>query len=117
MAMLRPQVWSSRVHALLLPPGSDAVPVWPLWKGQDTGHLPAPALTWMESSKFEAKPGRVLIVPGEGGALLGAVLGVEAPDAKSRDPFLTANLVRDLPAGAYRFEGALADPRLAVIGF
>src|SRR5690606_13678790 len=82
-----------RVHALLLPAGSDAVPLWPLWIGQETGHLPQTAQAWIAASGFEAKPGRVLPVPGEAGALCGAVFGVEAPDAKSRDPFLTANLV------------------------
>ncbi len=105
------------MHALLLPAGSDAVPLWPLWIGRDIGHLPQTAQTWIAASGFEAKPGRVLPVPGEAGVLCGAVFGVEAPDAKSREPFLTANLVRDLPAGAYRFEGALHDPRLAAIGF
>jgi leucyl aminopeptidase len=105
------------VYSLLLPPGSPSIPLWPLSKGQDPGHLPEAARAWMAAAGYEPSPGKVLAVPGPDGALLGAVLGVEAENAKSRDPFLAANLVRDLPAGAYRVEGKLYDPRLAVIGF
>jgi leucyl aminopeptidase len=105
------------VHSLLLPPGSSAIPIWPLVKGQDAAHLPEIAQAWMAAAAYEAVPGRVLIVPGSDGALAGVVFGVEAEDAASRDPFLAANLARDLPAGAYRFEGPLADARLSAIGF
>lgn len=105
------------MHSLLLPPGSSAIPIWPLAKGQDAAHLPELARAWMESAAYEPVPGRVLIVPGPDGALLGVVFGVEAENAVHRDPFLAANLARDLPAGAYRFEGALADVRLSTIGF
>ena len=105
------------MYSLLLPPDSQATPIWPLSKGQDSGHLPDAARAWIAASGYEPSPGKVLAVPGPEGTLLGAVFGVEARDAKSRDPFLMANLVRDLPAGAYRVEGPLFDPRLAVIGF
>jgi leucyl aminopeptidase len=71
----------------------------------------------MTSAGYEPSPGRVLIVPGAGGSLAGVVFGVEAEDAVHRDPFLAANLARDLPAGAYRFDGALADVRVSTIGF
>jgi leucyl aminopeptidase len=105
------------VHSLLLPPGTPAIPIWPLWKGQDCGHLPGAACAWIKASGFEASPGRVSPVPGPDGVLAGVVFGIEPPDAQNRDPFLTANIVRDLPAGAYRFDGPVADARLAVIGF
>jgi leucyl aminopeptidase len=105
------------VHSLLLPPGSPALPIWPLAKGQDLAHLPETARAWMTASAYEPAPGRVLIVPGPDGALAGVIFGVEGADAVHRDPFLAANLARDLPAGAYRFDGALADPRVSTIGF
>jgi leucyl aminopeptidase len=88
-----------------------------LAKGQDPAHLPETVCAWMAAAGYDPVPGRVLIVPGAEGGLLGAVFGVEAEDAASRDPFLSANLARDLPAGAYRFEGPLADARLSTIGF
>ncbi|BCJ92026.1 aminopeptidase [Terrihabitans soli] len=105
------------MHLLLLPPGSPALPIWPLAKGQDAAHLPEAARAWMTSVAYEPAPGRVLLVPGADGAILGVIFGVEPDDAPSRDPFLAANLARDLPAGAYRFEGKLADPRLSLVGF
>jgi leucyl aminopeptidase len=71
----------------------------------------------MAAVAYEPVPGRVLIVPGAEGELLGVIFGVEAEDAPHRDPFISANLARDLPAGAYRFEGPLADARLSAIGF
>jgi leucyl aminopeptidase len=105
------------VHSLLLPPGSPALPIWPLARGQDPAHLPEAARAWMAAAAYEPLPGRVLIVPGPQGGLLGVIFGVEAETAVCRDPFLAANLARDLPAGAYRFEGPLADARLSIIGF
>jgi len=106
------------VQSLLLPPDfSPSLPVWVLAKGQEQGHLPETARAWIAATGFEPSAGRVLAVPGPGGTLLGAVFGVGAEDAKSRDPFLAANLARDLPAGDYRFEGALPDARLAIVGF
>ena len=106
------------MQSLLLPSDlSPSLPVWVLAKGQEQSHLPEIARAWISATGFEPSPGRVLTVPGSDGALLGAVFGVEEADAKSRDPFLAANLVRDLPAGVYRFEGALPDARLALVGF
>ncbi len=105
------------MHSLLLPPDSPALPIWPLAKGQNTAHLPEAARAWMAAAGYEPLPGRVLIVPSHEGGLLGVVFGIETDAAVCRDPFLAANLARDLPPGAYRFEGALADARSSVIGF
>ncbi len=106
------------MHSLLLPSGTaSTLPIWPLAKGRDSSHLPDAARAWIAASGFEASPGRVLTVPGPDGALLGAVFGVDTEDAVQRDPFLAANLARDLPAGAYHVAGALFDARLSVIGF
>ena len=105
------------MQSLLLPPDAPSLPLWVLSRDQDRSRLPETVRAWIAASGFKPAPGRVLTVPGPSGGLLGAVFGVEPDDAASRDPFLAANLARDLPAGAYRFEGALPDPRLAVLGF
>ena len=105
------------MHPLLLPAGSQSLPLWPLARGQDGAGLPPEARAWMAASGFEVSAGKVLPVLGSDGSLLGAVFGVDAADAEESDPFTTANLARDLPAGAYRFEGALSDAEGAVLGF
>jgi leucyl aminopeptidase len=94
----------------------DAIPIWSLAEG-DGSNLPDVARKWMEAANFSAVAGRVLLVPGADGALAGVIFGLGKPDAGTRDPFTSANLARDLPAGVYRFPDAIPDAALATLGF
>jgi leucyl aminopeptidase len=105
------------MHAALLPAETPfSVPVWLHARGSDPEKLPEAARRWIATTGFDAAPGKVLPVPGEGGTLAGVVFGVDA-DPRKADPFVTAYLARDLPAGVYRLEGSLEEPALAVLGF
>jgi len=66
---------------------------------------------------FEAKPGRLLLLPGKDGALAGVLFGIEAPDARVKDLFRPGQLATALPPGRYRFANAPHDARLAALAF
>lgn len=99
---------------IFAPPSADALPVWFAPAGDD---LPAAARDWAKATGFKPGAGKTLLVPGKGGKLVGAVFGVEGASAKSKNPFLAGRLVGALPAGNWRFEGAVDDARLAALGF
>ncbi|MFC3692741.1 leucyl aminopeptidase family protein [Chenggangzhangella methanolivorans] len=99
---------------LFAPSSEPATPVWFTPSGEA---LPEAAAAWAKATGFELGAGKTLLVPGDGGALAGVVLGVEKADATSKNPFLVGKLVGALPAGAYRFDGAVGDARLAALGF
>ena len=76
-----------------------------------------PAVTYAAACGFKAKPGQVLLVPSTDGSIAGVLFGVEASDAKDRDPFLPGKLATLLPEGTYRLADGFDDPRLAAIAF
>ena len=100
--------------SIFAPASETATPVWFTQAGAE---LPPAAAAWAAASGFKLGAGKALLAPGEGGALAGVVFGVEGADAKTRNPFLAGRLAGALPAGTYRFEGAVADARLAALGF
>ena len=57
------------------------------------------------------------LLPGEAGALLGVLFGVNTADAAERDPLAAGKLATSLPEGVYRFANARADADLAALGF
>jgi leucyl aminopeptidase len=64
---------------------------------------PAATRNWLESIGFAGERGKVALIPGRNGKLAEVVLGIpEHPDAWD-----FAAAVGKLPAGRYRFEGAL----------
>ena len=65
---------------------------------------------------FEAKPGKLLLLPKLDGKLAGALFGIERP-GDMIDPFRPGQLVHALPAGIYRFANAPHDTRLAALAF
>ena len=89
----------------------------PVWFTPGGAPLPEQARRWAEAAGFENGPGKTLLTPDGEGGLAGAVFGVESDDARQINPFLAGRLVGALPAGTYRFEGALRDARLAALGF
>jgi leucyl aminopeptidase len=65
---------------------------------------------------FEAKPGKLLLLPALDGRLAGVLYGLEKPDDLI-DPFRPGQLSSLLPAGIYRFANAPHDLKLAVLAF
>ena len=65
---------------------------------------------------FEAKPGKLLLLPKLDGGLAGVLFGIERP-GDMVDPFRPGQLVNTLPAGIYRFANAPHDTRLAALAF
>ena len=65
---------------------------------------------------FEAKPGKLLLIPALDGRLAGVLYGLEKPDDLI-DPFRPGQLSGLLPAGIYRFANAPHDLKLAVLAF
>jgi leucyl aminopeptidase len=85
---------------------ADASPIWPItrkgfaaWKKNQ----PPATARWAEACEFEAKPGRFLLVPGQGGRLAGVLLGVAAEP----DMWAYAGLPAALPEGLYSIAGKL----------
>ncbi|HXZ46014.1 MAG TPA: leucyl aminopeptidase family protein, partial [Pseudolabrys sp.] len=66
---------------------------------------------------FEAKPGRLFLLPTTDGKLAGALFGIEAPDKSEIDRFRPGQLPGLLPPGTYRFANSPHDVRLAVLAF
>jgi len=101
-------------------PTSDAVPIWFVsaadWESVKAS-IGAPAAAFAERCDFAPKPGRLQLLPGESGALAGALFGVDAPDAPFRDPLAAGKLATALPKGVYRFANPPADACLAALGF
>jgi leucyl aminopeptidase len=79
--------------------------------------LDARARAFAGAAGFEPKPGRLLLLPGENGALAGVLFGIEAPDARVKDLFRAGQLATALPPGRYRFANAPHDARLAALAF
>jgi leucyl aminopeptidase len=101
------------------PPPPDSVPIyfvttdsWPAIKAA----LPAAAAHFAQRSGFEPKPGQMLLLPDESGALVGVLFGLEG-GAQHRDRFLPGKIVTALPAGIYRFANAPHDTPLAVLAW
>ena len=77
--------------------------------------LPAVARTFAEASAFRPEGGRVLALPGAGGAIEAALFAV-SPEDFDEQPFAFARLAR-LPAGNYRIAGICPEPELAYLGY
>ena len=106
--------------AFVLPGGSPPVPIWFAHTGnfvQVREQIGASARRFTEAAKFDARAGQSLLLPGEDGALAGALFGLEPADKADKDHFLPGRLPSLLPAGVYRFANAPHDTRLAALAF
>ncbi|MGF6307253.1 leucyl aminopeptidase [Bradyrhizobium sp. i1.8.4] len=81
------------------------------------GELPGPARQFAEANGFEAKPGKLLVLPAADGGIAQVLFGLEDADHKARDPFRPGALPGLLPPGVYRFANAPHDTRLAALAF
>ena len=79
------------------------------------GGLSPQARAFTTAARFESKPGKLLLLPGDNGALARVLFGLEAPDTASKDLFRPGSLAMALPAGTYRFANAPHDARLAAL--
>src|SRR5690348_15725021 len=90
-------------------PGPEkALPLFAVLQHDLSGFLErlAPAhSSWLRSTGFAAKDGELSLLPGEAGALAGAVLGL----GKGRDRHALALFSERLPAGIYRLENVPAE--------
>jgi leucyl aminopeptidase len=79
--------------------------------------LPARAQAFAAANDFTAKPGALLVLPSDDGAIAGVLFGLEDDGARTRDLFRPGQLPGLLPRGVYRFANAPHDTRLAVLAF
>jgi leucyl aminopeptidase len=104
------------MHPVFVTRAEGARPIWFVTAAnfaEVTGRLDERTRAFITAAGFEAKPGRHLVLPAEGGA--GVLFGIEADDPKN--PFLPGRLPELLPAGTYRFANAPHDVRLAALAF
>jgi leucyl aminopeptidase len=73
--------------------------------------LPAGARAWAEANGFAGESGKTLVLPGEGGAIAGALFGLE--DGQGALPL--GALAKALPAGDWHFAEPPAKPDLAAL--
>ena len=66
---------------------------------------------------FEAKAGRLMLLPAADGKLAGVLFGIEEPGESEVDRFRPGQLSGLLPPGNYRFANAPHDGRLAALAF
>jgi leucyl aminopeptidase len=97
-----------------------AIPIWFVHAGnfdsvsKDIGER---GRAFVAASGFEAKAGRLMLLPAADGALAGILFGVEAPGETEIDRFRPGQLSGLLPPGNYRFANAPHDTRLATLAF
>ena len=85
---------------------SKSVPVWFVSRSNWPNLrklLPASGRAFAGDAEFQPIAGRVLTFPNANGGLGGVLLGIEADDAKFRDPLLPGKLVTTLPGGVFHF--------------
>ena len=102
----------------LLPATETAIPIrcvdaagWPA----ALAALPPLAAAFARASGFEAKPGRIALLPGPDGAIESVLFGVEGGD--KGDAFTAGRLPDSLPEGTYRLDGYPGDPALAALAW
>ena len=79
--------------------------------------LSEPERRFAQAQDFTAKSAALALLSGPSGALARVLFGLGEAASPARTPLLPGRLARDLPAGAYRLEGDIGDPRLAALAF
>jgi leucyl aminopeptidase len=99
---------------------TQAIPIWFVHAGNFDSvrkELGERERTFVTAAAFEAKPGRLLLLPTADGKLAGVLYGIEAPDEAEIDRFRPGQLSALLPPGNYRFANPPHDVRLAALAF
>ncbi|MHA1164139.1 MAG: leucyl aminopeptidase family protein [Alphaproteobacteria bacterium] len=95
----------------------------PIWlAGSDTlkkdlKALPQAQRNWVNAKDWKASAGSVVLLPGDGGAIAGAVLGLGNEVDPARTTMLTGALPKALPKGDYHFESMPRDSKLAALAW
>src|SRR5215467_11854644 len=95
-----------------------AIPIWFVTAANYSDvrqSIGAEASAFADAAGFEAKSGRYLLFPTNGG-LGGVLFGIESPD-DTADPFLPGMLPQHLPDVIYRFANEPHNVRLAALAF
>ena len=100
-------------------------PVRQVWLVNERGGLEAAGVNatqrdWLEAQRFKGAARKLVMLPGDGGRLAGAALGIG--DGSTGDPAGPADLLcgllpAQLPPGSYELTGAVASPELAAIAW
>ncbi|MFC5385215.1 leucyl aminopeptidase family protein [Aquamicrobium segne] len=91
-----------------------ALPVYLMRKnGLENAGLPQVAQDWAKANDFTGEAGKILVFPGEGGKIGGALFGL---GDGTGGMLALGSLARFLPKGDWRLEGELKDPELAALG-
>lgn len=108
------------MHPALVAPSSAATPIILVTKltlDQTLAGLPAAARAFAKAADFNAKAGKILLVPDGDGKISHVLFGVEDTSDPARDPFRAGQLPALLPPGTYRFADGGGDTRLAALAF
>ena len=101
-------------------PGTAAVPIHCVtaatWPAVRAG-LDAAARAFADAAGFAPRSGRHLLLPAPDGSVSAVLLGLDAEDKPSHDPFAPGRLPGLLPDGTYRFADPPLDARLATLAF
>jgi leucyl aminopeptidase len=96
----------------LAAPGTPSLPLF-LVRAEDaaafSARLPAAQAAWLSATGWTPAAGALALLPGEGGALAGAALGLGDAAARSRGRFAVAQAAARLPGGAWHLATPL-DP-------
>ncbi|KMO23316.1 cytochrome C oxidase subunit II [Methylobacterium indicum] len=79
--------------------------------------LPPLAAAFAQASGFEAKPGRIALLPGADGRLETVLFGIEDKNKGKGDAFAVGRLPDALPEGTYRLADYPGDPALAALAW
>ena len=108
------------MNSLIVQASPTAIPVHCVTKRGLPGllaELAPPGRRFAEAQGFAAQAGQHLVLPDASGAVAAVLLGIEAADARRRDPFAPGRLAALLPAGDYVLAGEIGDPELAALGW
>ena len=101
-------------------PADTAIPVQCVDQGnlkRALAGLSQPERRFAQAQGFTAKSGTLALLSDPSGALGRVLFGLGKAASPARTPLLPGRLARQLPAGNYRLEGDLDDPRLAALAF
>src|SRR5690242_19725633 len=105
---------TSSLHPAFAPPDGAGIAVTFVtaasW-AEVRSRLDARAQAFADTSGFEPRPGRHLLLPGPDGTLAGVLFAIESPSETNLDPFRAGALPTLLPARTYRFAAAPPDAR------
>jgi leucyl aminopeptidase len=99
---------------------TQATPIWFVHSGNLDSvqkEIGERARAFVATAGFEAKAGRLLMLPAGDGKLAGVLFGIEKPGDGGIDRFRPGQLSVLLPPGTYRFANAPHDARLAALAF